>query len=949
VRRAAPALLVGAFALSLRISAAAATITIVNTDAAGQGLNDPTRATPVGGNPGTTIGAQRLNVLKEAARIWGQILPSDVEIKVDASFTPLPCDATSVILGGAAPIDAVADFPGAPLPGTWYAVALANKLSGQDLEPTTSDIFAHFNSNLGSTGCLTGSPFYYGFDTNTPSGQTSFLTVSLHEFAHGLGFLSLVNVTSGELFSSMPDIFTEFILDTSAGKTWVQMSSDSERQASAINTGHVVWSGAHANAAGATYLSGVPFLYVTAPPAAVGNLTVGLADFGGPITQAGVSGTLVAAVDPSNAAGSSTFDACSPLTNASAVAGKIALVDRVQFPPYCTFATKASNVQAAGAIGLVIANYTDGVVEMGGADPTITIPVVSVSISDGAKLRANLPAQVKIGRDPVLKAGMNAAGQMLLYAPNPVEPGSSISHWDTSASPNLLMEQAISSDLPIGVDITPDLFRDLGWFGATPSVPSSYYLPSVARSAGGTVAAPAYYTSDVFVANRGGGTANYTLKFLGHDQDGTTGPERSFSIPAGNAATFRDVLGFVFSLLSDHDYGAIRITADTAGLKITSVTTTPTPDGTGAYGQSVPAAPTAQLITAASPGTIVGLREDTTARTNLVLLNATESPLDVDLALWDDNGPSLGTSKETLPPLGMKQIGRVIEHLTGARNSSNATLVLSTSTAGGAFTAFASLINNLTNDPATLLPRTGLGNSGQATLLVPSTARTAGGTPTAPAFYTTDLFVANRGSQTAGYKLKYLAANTTDGTLGPEKSYTLNAGTAETFRDVLGKVFGLSSNADFGAIQISSDSPSLAIDSVTTTPNPTGPGRFGQSVPGVPASQWTPKGATATIAGIREDAPARTNLVLVNTTLYLLEIDIALYGDDGTSLGPLKKVFLPRLGMTQIGRIVEYITGARNTSNATLVLSTPTPAGSFTAFASLINNITNDPATLLPQ
>ena len=43
------------------------------------GFNDPTPATPVGGNTGTTIGAQRLIVFKEAARIWGAVLPSNVD------------------------------------------------------------------------------------------------------------------------------------------------------------------------------------------------------------------------------------------------------------------------------------------------------------------------------------------------------------------------------------------------------------------------------------------------------------------------------------------------------------------------------------------------------------------------------------------------------------------------------------------------------------------------------------------------------------------------------------------------------------------------------------------------------------------------------------------------------------------------------------------------------
>ena len=80
-------------AVSLNLQAA--TITIVNLDGASEGFNDPTPATPVGGNTGTTIGEQRLIVFERAAEIWGAQLVSTVEIKVEASFDPLDCDATS--------------------------------------------------------------------------------------------------------------------------------------------------------------------------------------------------------------------------------------------------------------------------------------------------------------------------------------------------------------------------------------------------------------------------------------------------------------------------------------------------------------------------------------------------------------------------------------------------------------------------------------------------------------------------------------------------------------------------------------------------------------------------------------------------------------------------------------------------------------------------------------
>ena len=941
-----------ALALGLLVAtpAPAVTITIVNKDAAGKGLNDPTPATPVGGNPGTTIGQQRMNVFRKAAEMWGQTLPGSIEIKVDASFSEdpavMPCSATSAVLGSSGPvtIDTVAN---APEPDLWYVGALANQIAGYDLDPGYSSIESTFNARLGQTGCLTGRYFYYGFDTNQSSSSINFLVTALHEFAHGLGFVSLADESTGAwLVDNRGSIFDKYVLDTTAGKTWTQMTSNSERQASAVNTGNVVWNGAATTAAAATYLSGQPLLFVTAPPAAAGNYTVGTATFGGTITATGVSGTMVAATDALEVGGSVT-DACSsPLTNASAVAGRIALVDRGS----CDFTIKARNVELAGGIGIVIANNVDGAPpQMSGTDPSITIPVVSVTLADGGKLRANLPAAAKIALDPQARAGADAQGRVFIYAPNPVSPGSSISHFDRSAIPNLLMEPNISSDLPIGLDLTPALFADIGWFGSTPGGAALYYLPTSARSKGGTPTAPAYYTSDLFIANRGAGTAHYTLKFLGHDQDGTNGPEESFVLPAGQAATFRDVLGSVFGLSSDADYGAIRISADSTDLKIGSLITTPTPDRTGAFGQTVPAVPTSRLITPAAPAAIVGLREDGTARTNLVLMNATTSTIEIDLSLYRDDGAPLGVPKqESLPPLGMKQIGRVIEYMTGARNTSNATLELSTPTAGGAFTAFASVLNNVTNDPATILPRGAATGAGSATYLVPTSARSAGGTPTAPAYYTSDLFIANRGALGSSVTLKFLGHDR-DGTVGPERQYPIGAGTALTFRDVLGSVFGLSSNADYGAIQITSSAPGLAIDSLITTPAPSGGGKFGQSVPGVPSGQWTQKGQSATIVGLREDGTARTNLVLVNGTTNTIEIGLALFGDDGAPLGVTKQEFLPPLGMKQIGRVIEYMTGARNTSNATLVLVTPTAGGAFTALASLLNNGTNDPASILPQ
>jgi hypothetical protein len=55
-----------------------------------------------------------------------------------------------------------------------------------------------------------------------------------------------------------------------------------------------------------------------------------------------------------------------------------------------------------------------------------------------------------------------------MYTPNPVAPGSTISHWDTSMFPNQIMEPSINGDLPHIVsapqDLTLSLMRDIGWY-----------------------------------------------------------------------------------------------------------------------------------------------------------------------------------------------------------------------------------------------------------------------------------------------------------------------------------------------------------------------------------------------------------------------------------------------------------------------------------------------------
>ena len=225
----------------------AATITIINADMPGVGFNDPTATAPVGGNPGTTLGQQRLNVFEAAAAKWGANLNSTVPISVEAKWEPLTCMPSSAVLGSAGANDIVRDFPNAPVAGHWYSAALANKFAGIDLIPGDPDIIARFNVNLGNPGCLTGVFFYLGLDNNHGS-NIDLYTVVLHELAHGLGFQTFTNGMTGVQCCNpgpfFPSIWDAFIFDNTTNKTWDQMTP-AERVASAKNTGQLVWNGAN--------------------------------------------------------------------------------------------------------------------------------------------------------------------------------------------------------------------------------------------------------------------------------------------------------------------------------------------------------------------------------------------------------------------------------------------------------------------------------------------------------------------------------------------------------------------------------------------------------------------------------------------------------------------------------------------------------------------------------
>lgn len=141
-------------------------------------------ATPEAGAPFTitwstacaTPPAEAVAALDYAAGLWGTWISSTVPIAVSACWTPNLTGGDALATG--MPTEYVRNFPAAPLLNTAYPIALANALSGRDLNPARGDMTLQFKSDVA---------WSYATARGLTAGE-DFIAVALHELAHGLGF-----------------------------------------------------------------------------------------------------------------------------------------------------------------------------------------------------------------------------------------------------------------------------------------------------------------------------------------------------------------------------------------------------------------------------------------------------------------------------------------------------------------------------------------------------------------------------------------------------------------------------------------------------------------------------------------------------------------------------------------------------------------------------------------
>jgi len=206
-------------------------------------INYISSGTNIFGDACTPWPIEAQNAFNYAAGVWATYLQSSVPITING------CWATNLspgVLGHSGSTNFYRNFSGAPVTNTWYAVSLANALSGSDLDPSNPDIEIAYSSTFN---------WYFGTDGHPGSGQYDFVSVVMHEIAHGLGFSGSMNVSSGQGSwgggTSYPIAYDRFT-ENGSGQSLINISlfpNPSASLAAQLTSSNLYFDGPHANAA----------------------------------------------------------------------------------------------------------------------------------------------------------------------------------------------------------------------------------------------------------------------------------------------------------------------------------------------------------------------------------------------------------------------------------------------------------------------------------------------------------------------------------------------------------------------------------------------------------------------------------------------------------------------------------------------------------------------------
>jgi PKD repeat protein len=395
------------------------------------------------------------------------------------------------------------------------------------------------------------------------------------------------------------------------------------------------------------------------------------------------------------------------------------------------------------------------------------------------------------------------------------------------------------------------------------------------------------------------------------------------------SVTYANALLELFGMSSGA--GALAIEAQSAtstpSLKITSRTFTTGSAGT--YGQAVPQVSDGALQQSLY---LTGMESDAAFRTNIGLVNRSNDNVGVQLALVDANGNTLATSTVVVAPNNFSQAALSALFPTVTGNYASLSMRISAG-APGAISAYASIIDNRTQDPV-YIQAVPLASASK--LVIPAVGRLPGANGT---FWRSDVTLFNpNGFTPQTITLRYRAA-ATDNRNAPSHQYTLMGGRTIVLADVL-SAFGLTSGN--GALEVTWSAGNAPVVASRTYTTVAGGGTFGQSIDPVAAFA-----RDAFVPGLRSDAAFRSNVGFVNDSDVTTGVTVSLLASNGQTLATAFVQLAPK--STAQSSVAALFPGVDVNSLGFFTLQAHDDSGQLFAYGSIVDNASGDPVFFAGQ
>ncbi len=202
---------------------------------------------PGDGFNNVVFGLQRRAAFEHALRLWSQQLPAsyagETIVVAASTLSAGTAAAGGSFLASAGPTSLFENFRGA-VPNTLYSVALANHIAKQDLNGSQPEISVTVNEDIDVIQIIVGTGGFHYQTDGQPGTKYDFVSVIMHEIAHGLGFLSNLNSDGsfgrGPSGAANPTIWDRF-LEIGNGSDLTTLTP--RQRAQALVSSDLFWNG----------------------------------------------------------------------------------------------------------------------------------------------------------------------------------------------------------------------------------------------------------------------------------------------------------------------------------------------------------------------------------------------------------------------------------------------------------------------------------------------------------------------------------------------------------------------------------------------------------------------------------------------------------------------------------------------------------------------------------